>query len=79
MLESNDQKWHYYGYTSDLKKRYGEHCEGAVASTKHHRPFKLRYYEAYDFESLARRREQMLKQSRSATKAILSRINNKGA
>jgi predicted GIY-YIG superfamily endonuclease len=48
--------------------------DGKVKSTKFHRPLVLKYYEAYDSEILARKREQTLKKSRSATKALLSRL-----
>jgi len=75
LLESIDGKWHYYGYSSDLKRRYNQHMNGEVTTTKHRLPLKLRYYEAYDNESLARKREATLKKSRSATKAVLQRIN----
>ncbi len=79
LLESSDGKWHYYGYTSDLKRRFAEHSNGMVQATKHHLPLVLRYYEAYDSETLARTRESTLKRSRSATKALLRRVNNLGA
>ena len=75
LLESIDKQWHYYGFTTDLRRRYREHVEGKVVSTKGHKPFTLRYYEAYDSEILAREREATLKRSRSATKAVLNRIN----
>ncbi|HSW80535.1 MAG TPA: GIY-YIG nuclease family protein [Candidatus Saccharimonadales bacterium] len=76
VLESEDKKWHYYGYTSNLKLRFMEHLNGEVTATRYHKPFKLRYYEAYDDESLARQREATLKRSRSATKAMMQRLNN---
>lgn len=76
LLESADKEWHYYGFTSDLKRRYKEHTQGKVITTKHRLPLVLRYYEAYDVEDIARSREATLKRSRSATKAILQRINN---
>ena len=75
VLESEDGSWHYYGYTSNLKQRFDDHSRGKVASTKKYLPLKLRYYEAYDSEKLAKQRESTLKSSRSATKALLNRIN----
>lgn len=63
VLESLEKDWYYYGYTSDLKRRYKEHESGLVSSTKNHKPLKLKYYEAYDLEILARNREKTLKKA----------------
>ena len=51
----------YIGSTNDLKRRIIKHNKGLVKSTKSKKPYKLLYYEAYDAESDARRREKMLK------------------
>jgi len=51
----------YKGSTKDLKRRYNEHLEGKVLSTKYKRPLVLIGYEAYILESDARRRERFLK------------------
>jgi len=40
-----DKKW-YTGYTYDLRKRFKEHNESKVCSTKGRGPFELIYYEA---------------------------------
>ncbi|KJJ85315.1 GIY-YIG nuclease superfamily protein [Candidatus Omnitrophus magneticus] len=40
-----DGKW-YTGCTEDLRKRFGEHNDGKVMSTKGREPFELIYYEA---------------------------------
>ena len=37
----------YTGLTRDLRRRYGEHCHGKVASTAKRRPVELIGYEAY--------------------------------
>ncbi|MCA9348883.1 GIY-YIG nuclease family protein [Candidatus Saccharibacteria bacterium] len=66
--------WHYYGSTSDLQRRYAEHIKGMVKSTSAYKPLKLVYYEAYLTKQMAAEREKQLKKSRSATKALLSRI-----
>ncbi len=47
----------YIGSTKDLRKRFEEHNEGHVESTKPRRPFQLVYYEAYRIEKDARLRE----------------------
>lgn len=51
----------YIGYTSDLKKRIGEHNHGLNFSTKRYMPWEIIYYEACKEESDARRREKYLK------------------
>jgi len=51
----------YKGYTADLKRRWCEHSTGKVKSTSIYKDKKLVGYEAYLFESDARRREHFLK------------------
>jgi len=50
----------YAGFTKDLKKRYKQHLNGEVKSTKN-RQMKLIHYEAYLSEKDARRREKYFK------------------
>lgn len=50
----------YYGYTSDLKRRFAEHERGKVRSTRKRNP-RLIYYEAYIDKDIARIREKNLK------------------
>ncbi len=64
----------YYGYTSDLTKRFNQHNDGLVKSTKHRRPLQLVYYEAYTDEKQARAREAMFKNSSSARKNLYNRL-----
>ncbi|MFC1613310.1 GIY-YIG nuclease family protein [Patescibacteria group bacterium] len=64
ILYSKKDKKLYVGYTNDLRSRYIEHQKGLVKSTKHRRPLKLIYYEAYISESNARRRELFYKSGR---------------
>ena len=45
LLSKKDGKF-YTGYTNNLKRRFEEHCNGRVNSTKNRRPLKLIYYEA---------------------------------
>lgn len=66
----------YTGSTGDLKKRFLEHNEGLVKSTKMRRPLKLVYYEAYSAEKDARLREARLKQRSRALAQLKSRIGN---
>lgn len=51
----------YVGYTDNLKIRIEKHNNGYVKSTKHRRPLRLIYYEAYFKESDAKKREKYLK------------------
>ena len=53
----------YIGYSDDLRRRFKEHQEGKVKSTKHRRPLKLTCYEAYLTKNEAMRREKFLKSS----------------
>lgn len=51
----------YIGTTDNLKRRIKEHNASKVTSTKHKRPLKLIYYEAYLLKTDAQRRERFLK------------------
>ena len=51
----------YTGSTPDLKARFVKHCNGFVKATKYRLPVKLIYYETYESELDARRREIYLK------------------
>ena len=51
----------YTGYSPNLRSRFKAHKNGYVKATKHRRPLKLIYYEAYARELDARRREKYLK------------------
>ena len=64
----------YTGYTTDLRKRFQEHNNGYVASTKPRRPFKLIFYEAYISKKDAKRREKYLKtdKGKSTLRMMLS-------
>lgn len=61
ILFSEVDKKLYTGFTPNLKSRFKAHTNGFVKSTKYRRPLKLIYYESYDSEQDARRREKYLK------------------
>ncbi|MBI2613659.1 MAG: GIY-YIG nuclease family protein [Candidatus Levybacteria bacterium] len=61
VLRSVKDKKLYSGYTSDLRSRFRYHNQGKVEVTKHRRPFKLIYYEAYLHQQDATAREKFLK------------------
>jgi len=61
VIQSNkDDKW-YTGSTNNLRKRFREHNDNRVSSTKGRGPFELIYYEACMNEQDARIREKYLK------------------
>ena len=61
VLQSGKDKQFYTGMTSDLRKRFAEHREGIVISTRWRMPLHLIYYEAYLDRGDAQRRERYLK------------------
>lgn len=63
ILQSLKDGKFYTGITRDLRKRVKEHNSGKNISTKHRRPFRLIYYEAYFLRSDAEARERYLKTS----------------
>lgn len=76
LLENqNDKSW-YIGYTSDLKKRIFKHKNGSGAeTTKRKIGWTLIYYEAYLNKKDAEGRERFLK-SGSGRKFIKNQIKN---
>ncbi len=76
ILKSNKDLQLYTGSTNDLRKRFKEHNEGKVFSTKARRPFELIYYEAYKSEKDARKRESSLKLRSRAFTQLKKRIEN---
>jgi putative endonuclease len=64
----------YVGSTTDLKKRYEDHCSGrACRTTTLDPPIDLVYSEEYETFSEARRREAQVKRwSRAKKEALLS-------
>ncbi|HBM45465.1 MAG: GIY-YIG nuclease superfamily protein [Parcubacteria group bacterium GW2011_GWF2_38_76] len=61
LLRNKESGHLYFGYTTNLKKRLGEHNQGLNLSTKRYLPWKLIYYEACLNEKDAKRRERYLK------------------
>lgn len=74
ILQSLRDKNIYTGFTSDLKKRYQQHLDGKVESTKSRHPLKLVYYEAYFSEKDARNRERYLKDGGKAKNQLKLQI-----
>lgn len=61
ILRSLKDKKLYIGYTPDLKKRFKEHNQGKVLSTKPRVPFELLAYEAFSNKKDALEREKFFK------------------
>ena len=74
VLKSKKDQQLYIGSTNDLKRRFKEHNNGEVFSTKPRRPFELVYYEAYKAEGDARNREKKLKLRSRAFTQLKKRI-----
>ena len=74
LQSQKDLNYFYKGSTGDLRKRFAQHSDGEVGSTKPHGPWKLVYYEAYVSEKAARLRESAVKQSGSISVPLLRRI-----
>ena len=72
LLSLLDQKF-YIGRTDNLRQRKQQHDAGKVTSTKHRRPLKLVFYEAFANKKDAVRRELYLKttKGRSTLKMML--------
>lgn len=61
LCETGNKSNFYIGYCEDLKKRYKEHLQHKVTSTKKSDKITLVYYEACINKSDARKREIQLK------------------
>ena len=61
VIQSVTDRKLYTGFTGDLRKRFTDHNEGKVSSTKNRGPFKLIYYEACLNQQDATAREKHLK------------------
>jgi putative endonuclease len=77
VLKSQKDEELYIGSTGDLQKRFREHNSGKNPSTKSRKPFRLVYYEAYNAEADARKREQSLKLRGQARAQLLRRIEER--
>lgn len=51
----------YRGHTEDLKQRLGEHNEGKCRHTSKFKPWRIKFYAAFETIELAQQFEQYLK------------------
>ncbi|PIR41444.1 MAG: hypothetical protein COV31_01045 [Candidatus Yanofskybacteria bacterium CG10_big_fil_rev_8_21_14_0_10_46_23] len=61
ILYSSKSKNFYFGYTENLKKRFGEHNKGLSKATAPYIPWKLVFYSAFDTIKKAKDFELYLK------------------
>jgi len=61
ILKSSKDNFIYTGHTDNLVKRFKEHNDGKVASTRKRKPLELLYYEACNLLPDAIKREKSLK------------------
>ncbi len=73
VLKSKKDGKHYVGFSSDLRKRFKEHCNGEVRSTFYRRPLELIYYECYKDRNIAEKREIQIKSGKAHT-ALIKRL-----
>lgn len=64
----------YIGFTNNLRKRFDQHNNGEVISTKQYAPWRLLYYEAFSKERFARQRELHLKNNGNPMRELKKRI-----
>ena len=64
----------YIGFTSDIGNRIKYHNAGKSKYTKNYIPWKIVYFESYDDETKARKREIQLKKSSWHKKQLFDRI-----
>lgn len=74
VLKSSKDNKIYTGFTSNLKRRFFEHNQGLVESTKNRRPLILIYYQAFNDERDARNEERYLKIGGKAKTELKNRI-----
>ena len=75
VLQSQKGKnWYYKSSTNNLRRRFREHQDGQNQSTKHYRPFRLVYYEAYLTKMAVRKRETSVKKSGSVWMPLMKRV-----
>ncbi|MEW6610463.1 MAG: GIY-YIG nuclease family protein [Patescibacteria group bacterium] len=74
ILQSISTRELYDGYTEDLQNRLHEHNRGLSYTTRHGKPWKLAYYEAYASKRDAMNRERQLKQYGQALSQLKRRL-----
>lgn len=60
-LKSNIKNYIYVGMTNNLERRFGQHNNGQVQSTKHYLPFNIIFKEFFKTRAEARIKEKYFK------------------
>jgi putative endonuclease len=77
LIQNSESGEHYYGYTTDLKRRIDEHNRGSNTSTRRTKgTWVLIYAEAYKSKKDALIRESKLKDNGNAKRGLLQRLQN---
>ena len=74
IIKSAENNWYYVGSTSNLEKRFLEHNNGFVPSTKARRPYILVYTEQFGTILEARAREKEIKIKRKLKEEIIKNL-----
>lgn len=61
LVSEKNKNWSYVGSTENVERRFGEHSNGKVKSTKGLRPLKIIHMEKYSSREEAYKRELYLK------------------
>lgn len=79
VLKAKDNGDYYVGYSSDLRRRLAEHKSGQSRFGIQHKDMELVYYEAYQSEAIARKREARLKSHRRVKQLLIERLSGQGS
>lgn len=74
LLKSLKDHKYYIGQTDNLPKRFLQHNNGEVKSTKYRRPFELIGYEEYESRNKARWMEYNFKNHSDKKKKFIERL-----
>ena len=65
ILQSQKDRSFYIGYSSNLEQRVEQHNKATTGYTSTKKPWKLVYFETFEFETDARKRERAIKKKKS--------------
>lgn len=65
ILQSLKDQSFYIGFTSNLEQRLKKHNNSSSGYTSTKKPWKIVYFESFDIESKARKRELAIKKKKS--------------
>ena len=65
ILQSQKDQSFYIGFTSNLEQRLQQHNKATSGYTSTKKPWKVVYFETFEFETDARKRERAIKKKKS--------------